>query len=388
MISAWQLFFNFYILSLGYNKDFLGLVNAAPWLASLLFGIPMGMLSDRIGRRKSMLAGLAVNVTGLAAQALVHQPAALVLTAFTGGSGYALWMTCSMPFMMSVSTDENRALLFSLNAGLVTLAGAGGSLVAGQLPALFARWLGVLPGSAAAYRGVLLFSVALSFASLLPVFLIREVPRGIESRPRREGMLRILTRPVIWKLMLPYGLIGIGAGLLIPYLNIFLSEKFHLPDPVLGYLYSLSALVTGLSIVIGPRLARRLKSKIRTTVISQSASLLFLMILGSTWLPWLAGISFVLRVAFMNLASPLYNAFSMEQVDPQEQGAASGLFITTNTLGGTLGPFVSGLIQQRYGFSPLFMLTGILYGASILFMQFFFRKVEQSVPQVTAASPG
>ena len=38
---------------------------------------------------------------------------------------------------MKLSNNKNRALLFSLNYGLQTLAGAVGSVFAGQLPALF-----------------------------------------------------------------------------------------------------------------------------------------------------------------------------------------------------------------------------------------------------------
>ncbi|MFN2304396.1 MAG: MFS transporter, partial [Anaerolineales bacterium] len=49
--SIWELFFNLYILSLGFSNDTLGLVRSAPPLAALIFGLPLGVLSDRIGRR-------------------------------------------------------------------------------------------------------------------------------------------------------------------------------------------------------------------------------------------------------------------------------------------------------------------------------------------------
>jgi hypothetical protein len=38
-----------------------------------------------------------------------------------------------------------------------------------------------------------------------------------------------------------------------------------------------------------------------------------------------------------------------------------------------VGPYISGLVQQRYGFSPLFVSTAILYGIGISMTWIFFR---------------
>ena len=62
IFSAWNLFFNFFILERGLGRDFLGLVNAMPSVSALLFGIPIGMLSDRISRKRAMLVGVALSI--------------------------------------------------------------------------------------------------------------------------------------------------------------------------------------------------------------------------------------------------------------------------------------------------------------------------------------
>src|SRR5689334_5341964 len=56
--SGWQLFFNIYMLQSGFERDFLGIVNSLPSLAGLLLGIPIGRLSDRIGRRPAFFIGI------------------------------------------------------------------------------------------------------------------------------------------------------------------------------------------------------------------------------------------------------------------------------------------------------------------------------------------
>ena len=58
--SGWTLFFNLFILAKGFDKEFLGIVNIMPSLASLIFTIPLGMLSDKLGRKKSMIIGIMI----------------------------------------------------------------------------------------------------------------------------------------------------------------------------------------------------------------------------------------------------------------------------------------------------------------------------------------
>ena len=148
----------------------MGLVNSVPSIATLVFGIPLGMLSDRIGRRPAMLLGLVVNTTGSLLIVLSKTPDLLVAASFLAGLGSTLYVNSQAPFMMKASNASNRALLFSLSFGLNTLAGTVGNLFAGQLPAFFGGLFHVAVDSTLAYQMVLLCSVALGSFSLIPCF--------------------------------------------------------------------------------------------------------------------------------------------------------------------------------------------------------------------------
>ena len=174
VFSIWWLFFNFYILELGFSREYLGLVTSATSAAALLLGIPLGVLSDRIGRKKAMIWGVSIYIVAMGLEVLLLNPNMILVMAFISGAGHTLYFISQPPFMMKVSNAQNRTLLFSLNFGLVTLSGAVGSLFAGQLPALFGDLLGVAANGASAYRAVLFSAVILSSLALLPLFLIRE----------------------------------------------------------------------------------------------------------------------------------------------------------------------------------------------------------------------
>jgi len=378
--SAWSLFFNFYILSRGFDKEFLGIVNALPSVSALLLSIPLGMLSDRIGRRKAMLIGLLVNTIAMGLQVTFTGPSILMVMVFIGGVGQNLYYISQSPFIMSVSDNKTRTILFSLTFGLVTLSGAVGSLFAGYLPGFFGNVLQVQADSATAYQAVLLCAVALGSVSMLFIFLIREPAAShVAAQEKRQSVVAVLRKPVLLKLAVPQLLTGFGAAILIPYINVFFSERFQFSDQSLGLLFSLSALLTGIGTVIGPRLALLLRSKVGTVVLTQSVSLVFLVLMGFTGVPWLAAVGYLVRGTAMNMGHPLLNTFSMEQFEAGEQGTANSVFNLAWTSGWAIGPYISGIVQQRYGFQPLFITTTILYALAISLTWLFFYKMEQQI---------
>jgi len=382
--SAWSLFFNFYILERGFDRQFLGLINSVPSIAALILGIPLGMLADRIGRKRAMLLGVAVYVLFCAVQVTTPYPTLMLVATFIEATGYTLFFLSQGPFMMQASKEDTRTLLFSLSFGLVTLSGAVGSLFAGQLPAVFGSWLGVGATSAIAYRAVLLGAIAVGSLTLIPLALIR-LPQEKDSPLKPGGqnltttlrsVLGILSRPLTIKLAAPNLFIGFGAAILIPYLNVFFRERFAVTDDNLGVLFSLSALLTGVGSVLGPKLAHKAGGKIRAVVITQWLSLLFLLVMGFAPQVGWAVVGFLMRAPLMNLAMPLYSAFALEQVAEHEQATVNSVKELAWQVGWAVGPWLSGVAQARVGFGPIFVTTAVIYAFSTLLTWVFFKDTE------------
>lgn len=377
--SGWQLFFNLFILARKFDVEFLGLINAMPSIAALLLAIPLGRFSDRIGRRRSLLLGFFIVCVGYALQVLLPSKIGLVIIAFIIGAGNSLFVISQAPFLMSVSNDDNRALLFSMNFGLQTLAGTLGNLFAGFLPGLFAGLFAVAADSSTAYQAVLLTCVILGSFALIPIFLIREAPvRKTLNGPQRTNILTVFLRPMVWRLFISQFILGLGAAILIPYMNVFFRTKFEVPANSLGILFSLSALLTGIGSIIGPWVARKLNSKIKTIVITQGLAIGFLLLIGFAPLVEFAAIGFLLRTSLMNLANPLFSAFAMERTPDHDRGSVNSLLNISWMFGWAVGPYISGLVQKNYGFSPLFISTFILYSISTGLVWLFFRHTEQA----------
>ena len=376
LFSGWSLFFNLYIIDAGYSRDFLGLINAAPSLTALLLGVPMGLLSDRMGRKPAMIVGFILANFAIIGMVLVHVESAMLVLALLWGAVGQLFFLSQAPFMMKTSDNKSRDMLFSLSFGVVPLANTLGNFLAGYLPGAFAGWFR-LTTEASAYQAVLLFSAIISFLVLVPIAFIRE-PRApgmqqpVQAKSPKPSLWKTLSRPLTLKLALPNLAIGFGAATLIPYLNVFFSERYHMSDSALGILFGFGSLATGLGCIIGPRLVGNLGGKVRTITLGQAVSLVFLLMVGFSPWPWLAVLGFIVRGALMNMVSPLFDAFALEQSHESEHGAVTSIRNLAWNVGWTVGPYVSGLVQQRWGFTPLFINTAIMYGIGITLTWIFF----------------
>jgi MFS family permease len=87
----------------------------------------------------------------------------------------------------------------------------------------------------------------------------------------------------------------------------------------------------------------------------------------------------------MNMSTPIYNTFVMEQVEPSARATIASLVSMTWNFGWILSPLVSGWLQVNYGFSPAFLGTITLYSiAVILYGVFFLRGAAKPHPALIA----
>ncbi len=377
--AIYQLFFNLYVLSLGYSPAFIGLLVGLPALVATVAAVPAGVVGDRVGYRKLLVVGLALAASGFVLAALSPTRGALLAFGVLFGLSRTFLDVVNAPFMALHSGDTERTHLFSVQFSTRTLSGFLGSLVAGGLPTLFAVLLGVGSGDPAVYRGTLLVGACIFAAATLPLLRLEPHQPTPVTRPRRmrswTGLAKDmrLSRPLM-RLIAPHVVVGLGAGALIPFMNVFFNVRFEVSDSVLGALFAGQSLFVGVATLLGPVFAERL-GKVRTVVVMQLFSIPFLVLLGFSPTLAPAAMAFLVRAGLMNLGNPLYFAFVMEQVPAGERGTASALLIMSWQGSWAVSSWVSGHLQEGPGFAPVFALTCCAYlAASWLMYVSFVRK--------------
>ncbi|MBN1485573.1 MAG: MFS transporter [Chloroflexia bacterium] len=386
-LGVQRLLFNFYVLSLGYSETFLGTLISTNSLVAILGALPAGYVSDMLGRKRSFLISAAVS--GLAMLGLLqwHQPAGLILMNVVLGLANSLLWVSGPPFMMENSNTEERSYLFSFSSGLQTVAGFLGNLFGGFLPGWLAARGDFHPESTQAYSGALLFVTLCYFLTLLAFAPIKDRPVQQQSRsilaPFQFAWRRL---PLLGKLLGPGFIIALGAGLLIPFRNIFYRNVYARTDAEVGQLFALGSLAMAAGFLLAPILADRL-GKIRLVVLSQFLSIPFLLLMGFSPYYWLSAAAFLARGALMNMSNPIYQAFLMEHVEEDSRAMVTSLNSMSWNFGWTVSPQISGWIQESYGFGPVFAGTTSTYVIGTLLTHWFFgRKKAESETRKTAGT--
>jgi MFS family permease len=346
----------------------------------------MGVVADRLGRKGSLLLGSFLSALGMLVVAASPFDWLLLLAAAAWGGGNAVYMATGPAFMAENAAESQRATLFSTQYGVMLLMGFGGSIIGGPLPSLFASLSGRAPESAAAYRVTLLVSMGVMLLSLIPLSMLRERSTA-EAEMTGDGALslRSLLRPDVLRLLVPQLIISLGAGLLIPYLNVFFKQRFAISDSLLGLAFGVSQLGMGLATMVAPIFADRW-GKVHTIVASQLASLPFLMVLGFVPVLPVAVGAFWVRATLMNMGGPLYTAFAMEQAKESERGKLGAVLGLVWSIGRGIGPGISGVVQQRFGFTPLFLTTGATYLVAAVLLSTFFGAARHTAEHGTLAA--
>ncbi|NOH01458.1 MAG: MFS transporter [Chloroflexi bacterium] len=386
VMGVFRLIFNFYALSLGFDESVLGNLITTSSFVALIAALPMGYLADMLGRKGSLVISGALLSVSILAMALWQTETSLYAMNVISGIAQSLAGVTMAPFLMENSDEKERTYLFSFGQGLTMTMASVGSWLGGYLPTWIGQAQNVSATSGAAYgNSVLVSGIGAAFA-VLPLMFIKspQIARGqravfapLQYAAKNPGLLT--------KLVLPMLITSIGAGLIMPFMNVFFRVVHNQPDPVIGTLFAWGSLAMGIGLLIAPPLADR-TGKIQLVVITQALSIPFLILLGFSPIFWVGAATYYIRLALMNMSSPVYQTFVMEHVEPSGRATVASLTSMAWNFGWAFSPTISGWLQVKYGFTPPFIGTITLYTISVLMYWAFFwrRKIEPAQLPVAA----
>jgi MFS family permease len=370
--GVFQVLFNLYLVQGGFQEAFVGRALSLNAFGIALVALPAGRLADRWGRRRALLLGGVLDGLSLVVRASTLKPAVILTTSFLAGGGQALLAIAAAPFIAEHSTERERTHLFSAFFAIALLSGVVGNLLGGWLPpalaALPAPWA---PSRLIAYRESLLVGAAIALSAAIPLARLPGLAEGpVPHHDRR------LTREDA-RMLAPIGLnavlIGAGAGLVIPFMNLYFARRFHCSSAQIGSFFSAAQVVTALASLLGPGLARRL-GKLRTAVGSELLSLPFLVTLGAESHLSIAVGAFLMRATLMQASTPLLNAFVMEVLPPELRARSTSITNMLWNVGWAMTATLAGLMIERFGYAVPFYCTAVLYATAAISFYLAFRR--------------
>jgi MFS family permease len=173
-LSISALTLNYYVHSLGYQPEFIGLFSAMPALGSLVSAVPVGRLADRLGRKPVLVTTAIFTPLFLALTALVSSaPLLLACGLLQGIVSTAYWVT-NLPLLVESSTERQRVGVLAVNSFLLLGVGALGNLLGGAIPEFMAGVLHVSAASTIPLRWGVFTAALFTFIFGLPLWFLRE----------------------------------------------------------------------------------------------------------------------------------------------------------------------------------------------------------------------
>jgi MFS family permease len=366
-LSLYWIDFNLYLAALGLPNATIGAVSTIASIAGAIAAFPASAASDRFGRRTIIAAGIVVGIVALVGLLLTEALPLIVVFAAFWAVGQQAFLVVQAPFLTEHSRPEHRNELFALQFAIQNVTNIAAALLGGVGAAVIAGLIGLDPGGPGTYRVILVIMTLLMIASLATVALLTDdrprvvagprlvtigEPAAFPPDPRRSrALLGIVVRDRgrFARLIFPGFLISVGAGQIIPFLNIFVQRKFGLDLTSLNAVFAFTSLGTVIAILAQPALARRF-GQITSVVIVQAASIPFLVVLGFSPLLPMVVLAMAVRNSLMNAGNPIFNAFAMEQVSPAERATLSAAISVLWQVGWVVGGTWYAVLQAALGF--------------------------------------
>lgn len=386
--GVFRFLFNFYVLSLGYDEAFIGTLQTASSFANILMALPAAYLAERFSPKKIMITSAILGASALAGLVLLPYAPALIIFQMVVGLSMSVRQVAVAPFLMSNTTPDERQWVFSFNIGLMTISSFFGNLLGGWLPSVLGRYFSVGATDTLAYQAAIGTMILVMLFSTLPILGVR-VPRS-----RRVAKVNLPWVQLgehgrqISRLLLPQLIIGLGAGMMMPFMNIYFRKVYGFADGPIAFMFALGGLSMAIAQFLGPPLADRM-GKIQAVIFTQAISIPFLLTMGlgvlavvngvGSAILWfvVAGIAYIFRLALMNLSNPIYQTFLLEQVPVSAQALTISLSSLSFEFGWFVMPQISGWLQVEYGeqgFIPIFFTVAALYATAIAMEWAFFRR--------------
>jgi len=336
---------------------------ATPFLAGLVVGgyaltqagfqVPFGLMSDKIGRKKTLLFGLLIFIAGSVTAAMSDNIYMLLAGRFLQGAGAIGSVVSAM--ISDLVKEEERAHAMAIMGGTIALSFAAAMIVA---PIVGGHW---------GIDKLFWLTAILSVMAIGILFTaVPQPPKIVHSYAEEEPkMLNVfkdksLTRMYITFLF--HSSIMTMAFFIIPLvMTQSLSEGgFGWEKAELWKVY-LPAMVFGL-IAMGPAavFGEKYGKGREVFMISVTVILFGFLAMGFATSPWLFIIGVILFFIGFNMFEPLLQSFVSKFAKVHQKGAALGVANTFAYIGIFIGGLLAGYLMQHFGRETLAIFVALL----------------------------
>lgn len=326
-----------YALSLqGSNKFLVGIMIGAYALTQLALQIPFGILSDKIGRKKTLLIGLAIFVFGSIVCGFADNIYTLILGRFLQGSGAIGAVGTAMISDMVKEEERGKAMAFM--GGSIAMSFAASMILGPVIGGYFGtEWL------------FFLVAFLTLVSMIILVFKVENPPKIVHDYQNKVSFFEIMKDPNLGKMNVTNFLQKALMTLAFFVIPIIISHNFGWDKQELWKAYA-PAMVFGIlamapSAILGEKKGKS-KLMLGVGIVFFIAGYLLLGYATNVSV-FIAGI-IVFFVGF-NMHEPLMQSMASKYAKVHQKGASLGLFNAFGYAGTFVGGMIGGYFLHNHG---------------------------------------
>ena len=341
-------------LATGDYPDFtplmLGMTLGAYGLTQAILQIPLGLLSDRIGRHPVIIGGLVMFIAGSVVAALADTMAGLVVGRALQGTG-AIASTL-MALVSDLTVEQNRSK---------AMAAIGGSI---GFSFMLAMMLGPVLTANFGLSGIFWATALLGVIGVFVAFFL--VPKAASMRRNRESMADtrqmkgLLREPNLMRLN--FGIFALHFALMAAFVAIptMLSNELGINENNLPWVY-LGLLGGGFFVMLPLMiLAEKFGYQKLIFIVSVAIMALATAVLSGQRGPFLTPLMLLIFFAGFNLLEATLPSWLSKICPVGNRGTAMGIYSTSQFFGAFAGGLAGGWSLHEFGVDGLFVTITLI----------------------------
>ena len=384
---AFILVLNIYLRKQGFSDPEIASINSLRFIGALAFALPLGIyIRGKKLKPFFILAAAIVPTTSiLIIESIRYLILPLIQLGFLSwGFGMMLMRVCSLPFIIRNTTADNSSEALSLTAATWSLSTIVSGLIISGLDWISYVKIGSLLVTFNEHA-ILWIITVIGASSIGFALKISEHNHGyVGSNNDLFSLHKSYDWHLIFKAISPLILISIGAGLTIPFVNLFFNSIFGFTASEFSLLGSFTALLVFVFSLLVPSL-RKKYGYWMTIVVVQGMAIICLIIMSImelyatySFALIIAVTAYILRQPLMHMAHPASNELMMNYVGKKNQELISALSSSLWSASWFISAKVFEWLRLlQYQYYEIFLITAALYTFGVILFTFLIRDYEE-----------